>query len=477
MLSSWLEFPAETRLGDVQLGAVFGDGAAGHFVALFGEGVHQVVVREGVVLVLVVHQVAEDLLDLAGGDFLALAVFQAFGEEVLEREHAEVRLDPLAVHHAGNGGDVETGAFGNVLQHHRLQGGFVPVDEIVVLVLDDGPHRAFQGVLTLSERLDEPFRGGDLLAHERGGILLGAVRGVFAILHDLRVAAVDPELRNGEARHGQDQFAVLVIQPEVGDDLLGLVGVTVINLAAGGRIELLDLIQDGLELVRVQVETVHQLRELAALELVEPIAENADGIGHGRCLLLVLQLDEEALAKIARPHAGGFELLDNLKHRLHLFCVGGNARPEGEVIHERLDVAAEIAVVVQAADDEGGYGPLVLGQVPVAQLLLEALREALLDGEGIVLGALVLSPVVHGTVVIWGRIVVIRIRVVVLFEGTATVLAVFDFGDRHIAGLVRLAAGSGRIVDDRVVVQHLADMLLQGLHRHLDQFDGLDLER
>ena len=73
------EFPPQAGLGDVQLSAVFGDGAAGNFVALFREGVHEVVVGKGIVLVFVVHQVAEDFLDLAGGDFLALAVFQAFG--------------------------------------------------------------------------------------------------------------------------------------------------------------------------------------------------------------------------------------------------------------------------------------------------------------------------------------------------------------------------------------------------------------
>ena len=458
------------------MGAVFGDGAAGDLVALRGEGVDEVVVGEGVVLVFVVHQVAEDLLDFAGGDFFALAVFQAFGEEVLEREHAEVGLDPLAVHHAGDGGNVEAGTLGDVLQDHRLEGGFVPVDEIVVLVLDDGPHRALEGILALAEGFDEPLRSGDLLAHERGGILLGTVVGVLAVLHDFRVAAVDAEFGDGEARHGQDQFAVLVVQPEVGDDLLGLVVVAVVDLAAGRGIELLDLVQHAFELVRIEVEAVHQLRELAALELVEAVADDADGIGHGGRLLLVLQLDEKAFAEVAGAYAGRLELLDDLEHRLHLGCIGGDAGAEGEVIDQGLDVAAEIAVVVQTADDKSGHGPLVLGKVPVAQLLLEALRKALLDGEGIVLGTFVLAPVVHGAVVVRGGIVVVRIGIVVLLEGTAAVLAVFHLGDGHIAGLVGITALGG-VVDDGVVIHHLADVLLKGLHRHLDQLDGLDLER
>ena len=472
-----LQFPPQARLGDVKLGAVFGDGAAGDFVALGGEGVDEVVVGEGVVLVFALHKASEDLLDFAGGNLLAFAVLEAFGEEILEREDAEVRLDPLAVHHAGDGGDVEARALGDVLEDHRPERGFVPVDEIVVLVLDDGPHRALEGVLPLAEGLDEPLRGGDLLAHERGRVLLGAVIGVLAVLHDFGVTAVDAELRDGEARHGQDQLPVLVVQAEVGNDLLGLVVVAVVDLAAGRGIELADFVQDGLQLVRVQVEAVHQLRELAALELVEPVAEDADGIGHGRCLLLVLQLDEEAFAEVAGAHAGGFELLDDLEHVLHLGRIGGDAGAESEVIDQGLDVAAEISVVVQAADDEGGHSPLVVGQVPVAQLLLEALREALLDGKGIVLGALVLAPVVYGTVVVRGGVVIVRERAVVLLQGAAAVLAVLHFGDGHVAGLVGIAAGSGRVVDDRIVVQHLADMLFKGLHRHLDQLDGLDLER
>ena len=428
-------------------------------------------------LVFGVHQLAENLLDFAGGDFFAFAVLQALGEEILEREHAEMRLDPLAVHHAGDGGDVEAGHLGDVLEDHRLQGGLVSVDEVVVLVLDDGPHRALQGVLALTEGLDEPLGGGDLLAHEGGGVLLGAVGGVLARLHDFGVTAVDPQLRDGEARHGQDQFPVLVVETEVGDDLLGLVGVAVVDLAAGGRIQLLDLVQDGLELLFVQVEARHQPRELASLELVEPVADDADGVRHGGRLLLVLQLNEEALPQVTRTDAGGLELLDDLEHFLHFLRRRRDAGAEGQVVHQRLDVAAQIAVVVQTADDEGGHGPLVVGEVPIAQLLLKALREALLDGEGVVFGPVVLTPVVDGAVVVRRRIVVVGEGGVGVLQGAAAVLAVLHFGDGHVAGLVGLAAAGGRVVEDRVVVQDLADMLLQGLHRHLDQLDGLDLER
>ena len=104
-----LQFPAKPCLGNVQQGAVLGDGATGHFVALCGKAVHQFVVGEGVVLVLVVHHITENFLDFAGAHLLAFAVFEAFGEEILERENAEVGLDPLAVYHAGNGGNVKSG--------------------------------------------------------------------------------------------------------------------------------------------------------------------------------------------------------------------------------------------------------------------------------------------------------------------------------------------------------------------------------
>ena len=458
------------------MGAILGDRTPGDFVTLGGEGVDEVVVREGVVLVFAVDQFTEDFFDFAGGDFFAVAVFEAFGEEVFEREHAEVCLDPFAVHHAGDGGDVEARALGDVLENHRLQGGLVTVDKIVVLVLDDGAHRVLEGVLALTKGLDEPLGGGDLLAYEGGGVFLGTVVGVLAVLHDFGVAAVDAKLRDGEAGHRQDQFPVLVVETEVGDDLLRLVAVTVVNLAAGGRVEFPNLVQDGLQLVGVQVEAVHEFGELPSLELVETVADDADGVRHRRRLLLVLQLDEEAFAEVTRAHARGLELLDDLQHRLHLLGIRLDAGAEGEIIDQRLDVAAEIAVVVETADDKGGHGPLVLRQMTVAELLLKALRETLLDGEGVVFGTLVLAPVVYGAVVVRRGIVVVGVGLVGILQGTAAVLAVLHLGDGHVAGLVGLAA-LGRVVDNRIVVHHLPHMLLQRLHRHLDQLDSLNLER
>ena len=96
--------------------------------------------------------------------------------------------------------------------------------------------------------------------------------------------------------------------------------------------------------------------------------------------------------------------------------------------------------------------------------------------KSIVLGTFVLAPVVHGTVVVRGGVVVVRVGTVVLLQGAAAVLAVLHLGDGHVAGLVGFAALRG-VVDDRIVIHHLADVLLKGLHRHLDQLDGLDLER
>ena len=211
---------------------------------------------------------------------------------------------------------------------------------------------------------------------------------------------------------------------------------------------------------------------MAVLEGIELVGQHADGIGHGRRALFVFQLNQQALPEIPGAHPGRFEFLHHLQHLLHLLGIGLDAGPEGQVVHEGFDVPPEVSVIVQRADDERGHGALVVGEVAVAQLLQEALGETLLDGEGIVFRPLILSPVVHVEVV-GGDVIVLR--AVVLFQGTAALLLFLHFGDGDVAGFVLSFLGS--VVQDGIVAEDLPDMLFQGLHRHLDQFDGLNLKR
>ena len=114
----------------------------------------------------------------------------------------------------------------------------------------------------------------------------------------------------------------------------------------------------------------------------------------------------------------------------------------------------------------------MLCEIAVAQLFLQALGETLLYREGIVFRALVLSPVVYMQVI--GRDVVV-LGTVILFQGAAALLLFLNLGNGDIAGFV-VPLGS-LVIDDRVIVEYLPHMLLQGLHRHLDQLDGLNLKR
>ena len=103
----------------------------------------------------------------------------------------------------------------------------------------------------------------------------------------------------------------------------------------------------------------------------------------------------------------------------------------------------------------------MVAKVAETKLLHQALREALLDGEGVVLRALVFAVVVDVELVGWRRIVFI------------------ELGQGHLArGVVRIVVlGFGRgVVQDRVFLQFLADYLFKLLDRLLDQLDGLDLK-
>jgi hypothetical protein len=73
-----------------------------------------------------------------------------------------------------------------------------------------------------------------------------------------------------------------------------------------------------------------------------------------------------------------------------------------------------------------------------------------------------------------GRDVVV-LGTVILLQGTTALLLLLYLGDGYVTGFV-LPLGRF-VINDRIVVHYLPDILLQGLHRHLDDLDGLDLER
>ena len=155
---------------------------------------------------------------------------------------------------------------------------------------------------------------------------------------------------------------------------------------------------------------------MAGGEILELVPDDADGVVYAGTHLFVLELQEQAFAKVPGADAGRLELLDDPEHLLDLLGSRFDPGAEGEVVRQGLEVAAEIAFLVQRTDDEGADGPLVLRQVAEAELLHEGLREALLDGEGIVLGALIFAPVVDIEIV--GRDVVGIVGVGILGAGS-----------------------------------------------------------
>ena len=144
-------------------------------------------------------------------------------------------------------------------------------------------------------------------------------------------------------------------------------------------------------------------------EVLEVLGEYQQGVPDLFGLLHRLELDYQALAQVPGSHSRRFEFLYYGEQLLHFFRVGLDSCPEGKVIHETVQVAPEVAVVVQAAYDEGGDHALVLVQVPEAELFHKTLGETLLDGEGVVLRALVLAVVVDLQLVGRNRIILVEL--------------------------------------------------------------------
>ena len=129
----------------------------------------------------------------------------------------------LAVHHPRNGRDIESCFLCYILENHRLQVGLISIHEIVVLIVDDCLHRAFECIVPLLDCLHEPFRRIQLLFDEHRGILLFPLRRIGSFHKDVCIFLVHPEFRNGKTRNRQDKFTILEIENEVRYNLLSLI--------------------------------------------------------------------------------------------------------------------------------------------------------------------------------------------------------------------------------------------------------------
>ena len=104
----------------------------------------------------------------------------------------------------------------------------------------------------------------------------------------------------------------------------------------------------------------------------------------------------------------------------------------------------------------------MLGEVAEAELVEEALGKALLDGEGVVFGALVLAVIVDLEAV--GRNRIVRVEFV---DGDVLRLVVIVVAALY--GVV--------VVKHGILLKLRADALFQFLDRQFDELDGLDLKR
>ena len=370
----------------------------------------------------------------------------------------------FAADHPGDGRNVIARNLGDILQDHGLELRLVPVDEIVVLEVDDGLHRSLQGVVALLERLDEPFRRIHLLLDEDSRFLgLGIVAGL-GCFQQLRILPLDLHLREREARHRQQEFPLRAeLQLEVRHDLLRLVGIGIVDLAARGGIELDDLLQRRLERVLVDAHTEHDLLEVLADEVVVMVAQDDLGIADLLRPRHRPQLEQEAFTQVPGTNPGRLELLDDLQDTEHFLLVGLDILAESEVVHQRGEVAAQVAVAVQAADDEIAHFLLVRAERTEAELLPQTLGETLLDGEGVVFRTLVLAPVVDSHLV-----------------GGNVARIVLDLLNGDILGRligIVLALGRVLVIQDRIVLPLGLDGLAEFENRRLDQAYRRDLER
>lgn len=170
------------------------------------------------------------------------------------------------------------------------------------------------------------------------------------------------------------------------------------------------------------------------------------------------QLQQQALAQVAGTDAGRFEVVDRPQDRLQPLGHDLHAQREGDVVGHRLQIAAQVAVLVDAPHQIDRQPHLVVRQIAVAELLDQVLLQRPAARQRNLAGLVVLRVVV-GPHLISRRVVLAQVLV-----------------DRNPLGFLLLALLLGLLEHD-VLLDLLLDTLLELHGGQFEQFNHLYLLR
>ena len=144
---------------------------------------------------------------------------------------------------------------------------------------------------------------------------------------------------------------------------------------AGARIELGDVVRAFLDLLHANSHPARDLGEAPLAQVLHVVLD--DFVFEAVSFSFALELNEEAIAQIARADTGWIKALDEQEHRLEIFL--GDAGVERHVFGRDL----EETVVVDVADDQLGGLAIVGIEGRLIELTHEMLLERFLRCDGI----------------------------------------------------------------------------------------------
>lgn len=172
--------------------------------------------------------------------------------------------------------------------------------------------------------------------------------------------------------------------------------------------------------------------------------------------ILLIQLQQQTLLQVASTYTGRFEFVDNRQQSFQVLDRNIYALREGDVVGDSLQTPAQIAVLLDTADQINGQTHILLREIAVSQLFDQVLLQRTSARKGGL-----------------ARFVIFRIVV-----DTALIGRSFVFPEVFLhRNLLRLLVLRSMIVflQHDVLLDLLLDPLLELHGRQLQQFDHLNL--